>query len=130
MIPRGAQAYRDVDLNSSVLSASPVQLVVLLYAGAIAALKNANEAIRSQRFGTKSEMISKAMDIIECLRLSIDAKRGGEIALSLNELYVYMMSTLMKANFANDTAQIDSVVALLEELNGAWLELAQPGAAG
>ena len=37
----GANAYAQVGLESAVLSASPYQLVVLLFAGAVSALKKA-----------------------------------------------------------------------------------------
>jgi flagellar protein FliS len=69
----------------------------------------------------KGAMLSKAIMIIESgLRLSLDKKAGGEIAESLDALYVYMSGKLASANVRNQPEQVQEVIKLLLDLKGAW----------
>ena len=54
------------------------------------------------------------------LRMSLDKQEGGEIAQSLDALYIYMTNRLIKANIDNTSAPIQEVIRLLTELRGAW----------
>lgn len=74
--------------------------------------------------------INKAIDIIEGLRNALEFSQGGDIAVSLNDLYLYMVQRLSTANLKNDPAILDEVTALLRELLGAWEVLAKGTADG
>ena len=66
-------------------------------------------------------MLSKAILIIESgLRLSLDKKAGGEIAESLDSLYVYMSHRLTVANIRNQPEMVNEVIKLLSDLKSAW----------
>lgn len=123
-------AYRNVGVESIVDSATPQQLVVMLYSGAIAAIVSAQQHIRLKNIAAKGEAISKAISIIDDgLRASLDLKVGGELALHLHELYRYMGQRLLHANLKNDTDALEEVRQLLVQLNGAWESLAAMPAA-
>ena len=123
-------AYRNVGVESIVDSATPQQLVVMLYSGAIAAIASAQQHIRLKNIAAKGEAISKAISIIDDgLRASLDLKVGGELALHLHELYRYMGQRLLHANLKNDTDALEEVRQLLIQLNGAWESLAAPAVA-
>lgn len=69
-----------------MLGANPVEIIVLLYEGAIEALDRAEIAIEQSDFQQKSLMINKAIDIIEGLRQSLNFEKGARF-LSTWTLY-------------------------------------------
>jgi flagellar protein FliS len=60
------------------------------------------------------------MNIIQGLRTSLDAEKGGDIAANLDSLYEYMGRRLLEANMNNDTAILDEVNTLLSEIKLGW----------
>jgi flagellar secretion chaperone FliS len=117
----GANVYAQMGLETGVVAASPNQLVIMLYEGAISAAKNAIVHMKNKEIELKGEMISKATLIIESgLRASLDKKVGGTIAENLDSLYLYMTQRLMMANLHNRPELIEEVVKLLSELKFAW----------
>ncbi len=122
-VNRALSAYSTVDLESAVNSASPVQLIVLLYDGAISSLAKAKGYMQEMQFAEKGRLISKATNIIEGLRALLDFDRGGEISTNLNALYEYMKHRLAVANLKNDPEGVAEVMRLLNDLRGAWVIL-------
>ena len=100
-----------------------MQLILLLYDGAISALATAKGHMQEMQFAEKGRLISKATGIIEGLRAVLDFQRGGDIAKSLNDLYEYMKHRLSVANLKNDPEGVAEVMRLLNELRGAWVIL-------
>jgi flagellar secretion chaperone FliS len=114
-------AYNNVGLETSVMSADPHKLVSMLFQGALLAIARAKYAMLYKQTAAKGESISKAISIIgEGLNASLDKSVGGEIAQSLSALYSYMVTRLVEANLKNDTAALDEVARLLTDLQGAW----------
>lgn len=127
MFNQGAKAYAQVNVETAVSTANPVQLIVLLYEGAISAIASAKGEMERKNVALKAKFINNAIDIVEGLRNALDFKQGGEIAVSLNELYLYMIQRLSTANLKNDTAMLAEVSRLLTELLSAWQTLAAGG---
>ncbi|MES2014120.1 MAG: flagellar export chaperone FliS [Pseudomonadota bacterium] len=118
---RGVNGYAKVGIETGVLAASPIKLIVMLYDGAITACHNAIGHMERGDIQNKGAMITKAMMIIESgLRLSLDKSAGGEIAVSLDSLYAYMSNQLHLANIRNQPELVNEVIKLLIELKGAW----------
>ena len=120
---RALSAYSNVDLVSAVNSASPLQLILLLYDGAIGSLATAKGHMQDMKFAEKGRLISKAIGIIEGLRSVLDQERGGEISKNLNNLYEYMKHRLTIANLKNDPEGPAEVIRLLNDLRSAWAQL-------
>jgi flagellar secretion chaperone FliS len=117
----GANVYAQMGLETGVVAASPNQLIIMLYEGAISACRNAINHMQNNDIQRKGEMISKAVLIIESgLRLSLDSKAGGDIAISLDALYLYMTKRLTLANIKNQPELINEVIKLLQDLKTAW----------
>lgn len=117
----GVNVYAKIGMETGVLAASPNKLIIMLYEGAITACRNAIVPMQNGDFANKGAMISKAILIIESgLRLSLDKKAGGEIALSLDALYAYMSNRLALANIHNKSEQLQEVIQLLTDLKSAW----------
>ncbi|BBV92351.1 MAG: flagellar export chaperone FliS [Enterobacter sp.] len=120
----GIQAYAQVGVESAVLSASPHQLVVLLFDGALSAIKKAIILIEQGDIPGKGQAISKAINIISNgLQSGLNHEIGGDLAANLDSLYDYMTRRLLQANLHNDINAINEVVELLNNIADAWKEI-------
>jgi flagellar protein FliS len=123
---QGVNEYSRVGVETGVVAASPLKLVVMLYDGAIAACQSAVLQMNQKNIEKKSALLSKAIMIIQSgLRLSLDKQSGGEIAQSLDDLYAYMSDRLYIANIKNDPELIHEVIKLLIDLKGSWETIEQ-----
>lgn len=114
-------AYRDVGLETSVMSADPHKLITMLYEGALLSITKARSHMLAKQIPEKGSAISKAIAIIgEGLNASLDKKVGGELAQNLSALYTYMVTRLVEANLNNDVAALDEVTRILADLKDAW----------
>jgi flagellar protein FliS len=125
----GANAYINVGVETGVSSASPHKLVVMLFDGALMAVTNATQLMKTGNIAGKGKSISKAISIIDSgLRASLDKTVGGAIAVNLDALYAYMSNRLLTANLNNDSAILEEVHGLLMELKTAWDAIGQQAA--
>jgi flagellar protein FliS len=119
--PSGANAYAKVGIETGVVSASPHNLIVMLFDGAIVSVTSALQYMKGGNVAAKGQAISKAIQIIDAgLRASLDKTAGGEIAASLDSLYEYMSNRLLHANLKNNREMLEEVQLLLQDLRGAW----------
>ena len=70
--------------QTSVQSSSPLELVVLLYDGALRHLVAAREAIDRQDLITRREALSKALAIVTELQSTLNLEEGGAVAQQLD----------------------------------------------
>ncbi|AUU86043.1 MULTISPECIES: flagellar export chaperone FliS [Leclercia] len=120
----GIQAYAQVSVESAVLSASPHQLVVLLFDGALSAMKKAVILIEQGDIPGKGQALGKAINIISNgLQSGLNHEVGGELATNLDSLYDYMTRRLLQANIHNDIDAINEVMELLNNIADAWKEI-------
>jgi flagellar protein FliS len=105
-------------------SASPVQLVALLYQAGEDAARAALRHLERGDIAGRSQQISKAAAVILELATALDHSRGGELSKRLAGLYRYMLERLTQANLEQKAEPICEVLALLETLGSAWRELA------
>jgi flagellar protein FliS len=124
---RGAQAYYQTQIQSQ----SPLELVVMLYDGALRFLQVAAEGTRRNDLVAKRDGMSRSMAILAELQNTLNLQEGGEVAESLDRLYTYITSRLLDANVKKDPAPIDEAIRLLRPLRDAWAQVAAtPGASG
>lgn len=115
------KAYANVGIETGAFAADPHKLISMLYQGALLAIANAKNGIKSKNVTAKCKAIFKAVAIIDDgLNASLDKKVGGELAQNLSSLYDYMVIRLTQANLNNDMAALDEVAHLLNDLQGAW----------
>jgi flagellar protein FliS len=62
----------------------------------------------------------KAIRLVGHLDATLNLEQGGEIAVNLRNLYVYMMERLTDANAHNDTAIVAEVVQLIRKIKSGW----------
>jgi flagellar protein FliS len=107
------------------MTASPVQLVVMLYDGANRFLRQALILHEQGQPIQASTSVGRAQAIVEELLATLDTERGGEIASRLQGIYVYCLSQLADARMRQTTAELTEVSRLLAELRESWNTLAQ-----
>lgn len=108
--------------EQAATTASPAQLVLMLYDGAIARTETAKAALR---FGVVDideahTALTKAQAIVEQLRISLDHDAGGPLADNLAGLYTYCLEGLLRANVTKDAAPLEDVLSILTDLRDAW----------
>lgn len=119
-----SQTYAQVSVESAVMSASPHQLIVMLFDGTKSALVRARILLEQNDVVGKGNALSKAIDIItNGLKLGLDMEKGGELAENLADLYDYMVRRLLHANINNDLQAIMEVEALLDNIADAWKQI-------
>ncbi|MCC6177636.1 MAG: flagellar export chaperone FliS [Chloroflexi bacterium] len=109
---------------TTVETASPVDLVVMLYQGAHRFIRQALAAIETHDIQTAHRGFLRAQDIITELAGSLSAEEGGEISEQLRALYEYMHRRLVEANCHKDPAPAREVLGMLRELGSAWQQIA------
>src|ERR1700682_1843189 len=88
------QAYRE----RRNMTAGPLDLIRLLYQGAMDAVAKARTHLAKGEIVERSAAITKAMEILTELTGALDHQAGGEISQSLERLYGYMLQRLLEAN--------------------------------
>lgn len=109
--------------TASILTASPLDRVILLYKKSIELIDNALEKFESEDFLGYSEDLKKACKIIEYLLSVLDMEKGKEIAQNLAEIYDYCLFTLTVSNANKDKESVIRVRRILVGLLEAWEEI-------
>jgi flagellar protein FliS len=115
--------------ESSVLTASPERLIVMLYDGAIRFLNQSAAAMREGSRDRARDKMRRAEAIVDELNISLDMSHG-EIPQSLREIYLFCKRTLHAANQRTEPTGIEAVTRLLVELRSSWDELAAKAEGG
>lgn len=117
-------AYAAASIDAKVNSASPHELIHLLFEGAENAVSVAKLHMEQGNIEQKGQLISKAIDIINNgLIASLNMEVGGQLAQQLASLYEYMARRLITANIENSPAILTEVSELLAEIHSAWIEI-------
>ena len=106
--------------SMEVQTADPLELVILLYKGAIKECHQAATYLQEGKTGPRVRSINQAIAIIGELQASLDFKKGGQIAQSLDRLYAYMTQRLTTANLRQDDRGLNEVAKLLGDLLSGW----------
>jgi len=123
--PEAMQAYTE----SSVLTAPPERLVVMLYDGAGRFLARAAAAIRDGDARAAGESIRRAHAILDELLATLN-QDAGEIAERLESIYLFCKRALTEAQLKRDPEGVERIAGLLAELREAWAQIAGAAAAG
>jgi len=117
---KALEGYGRGAVESEVNFASPHRIIQMLMEGALSKIATAKGCIARNDIAEKSRQITWGMNIIQGLRTSLDAQKGGEVAANLDALYEYMGRRLLEANVSNDVAILDEVSSLLMEVKAGW----------
>lgn len=107
--------------NSKVLTASPAELTLMLYEGAIKFCNIAEMAIENKDVPKAHENIVKVQKIIDYLRQTLDMKY--EVAQDFERIYVYLSRRLVEANLKKDIEILQEVHEHLRSVRDMWKEV-------
>jgi flagellar protein FliS len=116
---RGALAYKTVDAQSR----SPLELVVMLYDGAIRFLGEARDAHERKDQWARARAVSKALAIVGELRSTLNLDEGSSLAVELDRLYDYMMGRLLEVTTKHDLSGLEEVQRLLITVREGWVQV-------
>jgi len=126
--PRSADAYRRINVETSMHTIDQYQIVSLLFDGMLQALAAARGALARGDVPGKCEAIARALRILEeGLSTGLDRVDGGQLAENLAALYDYCTRRLILANAQNDDAILQEVQRLIEPVAQGWKGM-KPGA--
>ena len=119
-----ARAYQ----AQSILTASPGQLVLLMFDGALRFMAQGRAAFAlpedtPRRIETIHTALLRAQAVLSELRANLDMKAGGEVAANLDRLYDYHLRRLFEANIRKDEAPLIEVERLVHVLRDSWAEM-------
>jgi flagellar protein FliS len=122
---QAASAYRQTEVQSR----TPLELVVMMYDGALRFMAQARDAIERKDIHARQKAVSRALTIISELQSTLDMEKGGIISEKLDSLYVYINGRLIDASSKQDARPIEEATRLLTTLRDSWAEIARETAA-
>ena len=119
-----ARTYR----ANAILTASPGQLVLLLYDGALKAIALARQGFDTpaedpRRIEVINHQLLKAQAILSELQNGLNMEVGGEFAQTMYRLYDYHTRRLLEANLRKQVEPVIEVERLVRELRDAWAQM-------
>ena len=112
------QRYKAVKIQT----ASPAQIMIMLYDGAIRFSLVAKKKIEEKDYAAKGTYIGKVQAIVSELMSSLDFSIAPELCSRLEQLYIYIIEQLTISNLELKTEPLDVVVELLKTLRDGWSE--------
>ena len=114
---RGINSYRQTEVQSR----TPLELVVMLYDGALRFTRDAREAMVRRDIRARQQKISRALEIVSELQSTLDLESGGELALQLDQLYEFIRDRLIEASLKQDLRPLDEAHRVLTTLREGWV---------
>jgi len=112
--------------RQQVESASPLELILLLYNAALDSLTLAEEVYDDKDPSTIEKFhkhLIKTQNIVTELIIALDMENGGELVMNLFKVYEYINWRLGKINISKEIEGIEEVKNLLNILKGGWLSV-------
>ncbi len=100
------------------MTASPEELVMMLYNGIIRFVNEAKQAIDDKNIERAHNSITRAQDIVLELMSTLDMQY--DISKNLYSIYDYISRRLIEANLKKDKVALDEVESLISDLKDTW----------
>lgn len=117
MINNAANAYQ----NSKVLTASPAELTLMLYDGAVKFCNMALISLEKKDYVKVNENILKAERIISEFRATLDFKY--DVSKDFDVVYDYIYRRLVDANLQKDPEMLNDALRYIKEMRETWKEV-------
>lgn len=119
------KAYKKVNIESSILSADPHQVIVMMYDGLLESIAQAKGAIERNDLDAKSKLMTKAVNILTALQNALDKDSQPEISNNFDVLYGHCITILNDVNLSLNVKGIDDVHGFIAPLRDAWKSIPQ-----
>jgi|SRR5439155_15367659 len=120
-VARGINSYRQTEIQSR----TPLELVVMLYDGALRFTADARDAIGRADIRSRQQCLSRALAIVSELQSTLDMESGGDVAAQLDKLYGFVHDRLMEAQLRQDIKALDEARRVLTTLREGWLAISR-----
>lgn len=107
--------------NSKILTASPAELTLMLYEGAIKFCNIAILAVEQKDIQKAHDNIVKTEHIIDYFRQTLDMKY--EVAQDFERVYTYLSRRLVQANMKKDKEILEEVNQHLRDMRDTWKQV-------
>lgn len=107
--------------NNKVMTASPAELTLMLYEGAIRFCNVAVSAVENKDIEKAHNSITRVEQIIDYLRQTLDMKYP--VAQDFENIYTYLSSRLVEANMKKDVEILNEVNTHLHSVRDTWKEV-------
>jgi flagellar protein FliS len=107
--------------NNKVMTASPAELTLMLYEGAIKFTNIAIQAVEDHDIEKAHNNIMKTQNIIEEFQATLDHRYP--VAKDFDEVYNYLMRRLREANIKKDKEILEEVLKHLRTMRDTWKEV-------
>lgn len=114
--------------KNAIMTASPAELTLMLYDGAIKFCNIALTAIEKNDVQRAHENIKKAEAIITELRASLDRKYP--VWEDFERVYEYIYKNLVEANIRKDAGALEEALGRIREMRDTWKEVMRLNKAG
>jgi flagellar protein FliS len=123
----GYGAYQRIQTQT----ASPAELIALLYGGLQNDLQRAERGLQAGDYALVNERLTRAQAIVLELLASLDHSQG-ELPQQLSALYEYLYQRLVHANVHKDMDAVREAAQIVQPIAEAWSHIARPadGASG
>lgn len=111
--------YRAVDFHGK----SQLELLIQVYDGAINSYKTAKKEYEANNLEAGYVQLEKAKKFITHLYTTLDHKKGGEVAESLEKIYVFVLNETNVLEATKESSKFDDIVYILGNLRSGWSEL-------
>jgi flagellar secretion chaperone FliS len=118
-------SHYDNYIERSILTASPMELVRMLYGFVIENLAEASRCVETGDIAGRGNAVSKATDGLVELLTSLDHQQGGEVSARLAELYSYIVSRILQGHVDQDAAPFRESEKLMATLLESWEDVGQ-----
>lgn len=119
MNPQAAQNY----LRTKVLTATPEQLQMMLFDGAIRFCEQAKAALAAKNWEQTYNLVSRAQKIIVELNCSLKHDVDPQLCGRLTSLYNYAYRHLIEANISHKVESLDEAMKILRYQRETWAML-------
>ena len=113
--------------KSDTLGKSQLDLIIMVFDGAIAAFANAKAAIQSDNNAAARSELERARRFVVHLYTTLDTDKGGEIAQQLGKLYTFVINQTSVIEATKDLALIDDNITVLDNVRQGWVDLKKQG---
>jgi len=113
------QQYR----ATAIQTASPLQLVIMMYDGALRFILAAKQALQAKDRYEQNQNLLRAQKVVGELICCLDMHKGGEIASNLLSIYTYVYDELVRSNIEDDIEGLERCSQILSELRSGWVQM-------
>ncbi|MHC4696514.1 MAG: flagellar export chaperone FliS [Planctomycetota bacterium] len=115
-----ADSVENPYLRDAVLTATPEQLQLMLYDGAIRYAHQARDALLEKDYETSNDRLTRAQNIIAEMQAGLNYEANRELCERVASIYGFLFHKLVDANVQRDVKAIDDALRVLRIERETW----------